>query len=93
MASFTVATLNIWNRFGPWEERLVAIREGLRALSPEHFVAVRTVLGGPAPEQVADFLRRQKERAAADQQWLKAKNALLAAFPEKIEREKARLLA
>lgn len=65
----------------------------LRALSPEHFVAVRTVLGGPAPEQVADFLRRQKERAAADQQWLKAKNALLAAFPEKIEREKARLLA
>ncbi|MFN8003400.1 MAG: hypothetical protein U0X75_20560 [Acidobacteriota bacterium] len=40
----------------------------LRALSPEHFVAVRTVLGGPAPEQVAEFLRRQKERAAADQQ-------------------------
>lgn len=28
-----VATLNIWNRLGPWEERLVAIREGVRAES------------------------------------------------------------
>ena len=30
-----VATLNIWNRFGPWDQRLPAIREGVRALSPD----------------------------------------------------------
>src|SRR5580658_4060092 len=30
-----VATLNIWNRFGPWDERLAAIRAGVRALSPD----------------------------------------------------------
>jgi endonuclease/exonuclease/phosphatase family metal-dependent hydrolase len=30
-----VATLNIWNRFGPWEERLAAIRAGVGALSPD----------------------------------------------------------
>jgi endonuclease/exonuclease/phosphatase family metal-dependent hydrolase len=30
-----VATLNIWNRFGPWEERLVAIRAGVAALAPD----------------------------------------------------------
>jgi endonuclease/exonuclease/phosphatase family metal-dependent hydrolase len=30
-----VATLNIWNRFGPWEQRLIAIREGVRALAPD----------------------------------------------------------
>ena len=35
MRSFRVATLNIWNRFGPWEERLGAIREGLRTLAPD----------------------------------------------------------
>jgi endonuclease/exonuclease/phosphatase family metal-dependent hydrolase len=30
MKTLRVATLNIWNRFGPWEERLVAIRAGVR---------------------------------------------------------------
>jgi endonuclease/exonuclease/phosphatase family metal-dependent hydrolase len=35
MRTFRAATLNIWSRFGPWEERLVAIREGLRTLAPD----------------------------------------------------------
>lgn len=35
MRTFRAATLNIWNRFGPWEERLVSIREGLRTLAPD----------------------------------------------------------
>ena len=30
-----VATLNIWNRFGPWEQRLAAIRAGVRDLTPD----------------------------------------------------------
>jgi endonuclease/exonuclease/phosphatase family metal-dependent hydrolase len=30
-----VATLNIWNRFGPWEQRLAAIRSGVAALAPD----------------------------------------------------------
>jgi endonuclease/exonuclease/phosphatase family metal-dependent hydrolase len=30
-----VASINIWNRFGPWEERLPRLREGLRALAPD----------------------------------------------------------
>lgn len=29
--AFRVGTLNIWNRLGPWEERLVAIRAGVAA--------------------------------------------------------------
>jgi endonuclease/exonuclease/phosphatase family metal-dependent hydrolase len=33
--SFRAATLNIWNIYGPWQERLVAIREGLAALRPD----------------------------------------------------------
>lgn len=35
MRTFRAATLNIWSRFGPWEERLVALRAGLRAESPD----------------------------------------------------------
>jgi endonuclease/exonuclease/phosphatase family metal-dependent hydrolase len=30
-----VATLNIWNRFGPWDQRLAAIRAGIAALAPD----------------------------------------------------------
>ncbi len=30
-----VATLNLWNRHEPWDARLRAIREGLRALAPD----------------------------------------------------------
>jgi endonuclease/exonuclease/phosphatase family metal-dependent hydrolase len=35
MRTFRAATLNIWSRFGPWEERVVAIHEGLRTLAPD----------------------------------------------------------
>lgn len=35
MRTFRAATLNIWSRFGPWEERLAAIREGLRTVAPD----------------------------------------------------------
>ncbi len=35
MNTLRVATLNIWNRFGPWERRLVAIRAALRSLAPD----------------------------------------------------------
>jgi endonuclease/exonuclease/phosphatase family metal-dependent hydrolase len=34
-AILRVATLNIWNRSGPWPERLSLIREELRALGPD----------------------------------------------------------
>ncbi|MDX2030963.1 MAG: argininosuccinate lyase [Blastocatellia bacterium] len=61
------------------------------ALSPLHFVSVRRVLGGPAPEQVAAFLQRQKAAAAEDAAWLRQKTARLAAFPTRLAREAARL--
>ena len=35
MRTLRVATLNIWNRFGPWEERLAAIRACLGGLAPD----------------------------------------------------------
>lgn len=48
-----------------------------QALDPEHFVRVRTIAGGPAPERT----REAVQRAQADQQdveeWLRGKQALL----------------
>jgi len=35
MRTFRAGTLNIWSRFGPWEQRLPAIREGLQTLAPD----------------------------------------------------------
>ena len=35
MDRIRVATLNIWNRMGPWEERLVAIREEVERIQPD----------------------------------------------------------
>jgi endonuclease/exonuclease/phosphatase family metal-dependent hydrolase len=33
--SLRVATLNVWNRLGPWEERRALIRKGIADLSPD----------------------------------------------------------
>ena len=35
MKTLKVGTLNIWNRFGPWDQRLPAIREGVARLAPD----------------------------------------------------------
>lgn len=58
MRTFRVATLNIWNRFGPWESRLPAIREGLRAVAPD-VIGLQEVVRAPGFDQgalVADGL-------------------------------------
>lgn len=35
MKTLRVATLNIWNRFGPWDQRLPAIRAGVKSIAPD----------------------------------------------------------
>jgi endonuclease/exonuclease/phosphatase family metal-dependent hydrolase len=35
MKTLRVATLNIWNRFGPWDQRMRAIRAGVAQLAPD----------------------------------------------------------
>ncbi len=52
MRTFRAATLNIWSRFGPWEDRLVAIRESLAALAPD-VVGLQEVLRFPEFDQAA----------------------------------------
>jgi endonuclease/exonuclease/phosphatase family metal-dependent hydrolase len=52
MRTFRAATLNIWSRFGPWEERLLGIRAGLRKLAPD-VIGLQEVLRYPDMDQAA----------------------------------------
>lgn len=65
----------------------------LEALSPEGFVNIRQVSGGPAPATVTEFLARQRQTQQQAQRWLTGKRKLLAALPHKLARAKNRLLA
>ncbi|MBK8255217.1 MAG: endonuclease/exonuclease/phosphatase family protein [Polyangiaceae bacterium] len=53
-----MVTLNIWNRLGPWEERLAVIRKGIQELSPD-IVGLQEVIELPDSTQakmIADGL-------------------------------------
>jgi argininosuccinate lyase len=64
---------------------IMTLRPGLRmtrqeieqALDPEHFVRIRNIPGGPAPEQTADALKRAREQQRRFEAWIESKNAML----------------
>lgn len=56
----------------------------LRALDPEHFVRIRNVPGGPAPEALQAQIRRARKEQDEVQEWLDAKRALLDNYPDLI---------
>jgi endonuclease/exonuclease/phosphatase family metal-dependent hydrolase len=53
MERLRVVTFNIWNRQGPWPQRLALIRDGLRALAPD-VIGLQEVLGFPGMPSQAD---------------------------------------
>ena len=55
MNRLRVLTLNIWNRQGPWEERLRMIREGVRHLDPD-LVGLQEIIAHEGQSQ-ADTIR------------------------------------
>jgi argininosuccinate lyase len=48
-----------------------------QVLDPEHFVRVRSVVGGPAPEQTADALARARTAQQEIEAWIRSKTDLL----------------
>src|SRR2546430_7144502 len=48
-----------------------------RALDPRHFVNVRRVTGGPAPEIVTEALSRAREQQVNFAQWVQSKQEML----------------
>jgi argininosuccinate lyase len=47
------------------------------ALDPEHFVRIRTIVGGPAPERTAEALAEASAKQREIETWVEAKTALL----------------
>jgi endonuclease/exonuclease/phosphatase family metal-dependent hydrolase len=82
-----VATLNIWNRFGPWDERLKAIRSGVAALAPDLLALQEVVRLAPDEGDGLDqtkaigdgFGYHAAYSRAHDEKWFG--NALLSRWP------------
>jgi argininosuccinate lyase len=51
--------------------------EIIEALDPGHFVRVRNIIGGPAPEQTREALARAFEGQARMEEWIEQKQSLL----------------
>src|SRR5207302_10822376 len=87
MDRLRLLTLNIWNRQGPWEERLRLIRRHVTALDP-HVIALQEVLHHDTqPEdQAQEIARGLGYHVAFAPAWhigggLQFGNAVLSRFP------------
>jgi argininosuccinate lyase len=63
------------------------------ALDAEHFVAIRGIPGGPAPETVRTQITELRGEQGKTASWISLKNQSQAEFPKGIERAKAAILA
>jgi len=48
-----------------------------QALDPEHFVRIRNIVGGPAPERTAEALAQASSQQREIETWIETKTALL----------------
>lgn len=56
----------------------------LEALDADHFVQIRSIVGGPAPAVVRDEIALMSVQLAADEEWISQKRALLQAYPRSL---------
>ncbi len=65
--------------------------ELLEALDPRHFVDIRRIPGGPAPETLQVALEEAENHTGETQAWIENKTALMAGYPRRIEEECGRV--
>ena len=58
--------------------------ELLQSLDPRHFVNIRRIPGGTAPEVVREGLNENERDIIETEAWMNAKSAHLAAYPQLI---------
>jgi len=84
MRTFRAATLNIWSRFGPWEERMPAIRAGLATWQPD-VIGMQEVLHYDGFDQAAivnaDLGFHVAWAQASDNHGFPVGNAILSRWP------------
>jgi hypothetical protein len=59
----------------------------LRALDPAHFIAVRKIPGGPAPQVVRAQIAIARKEQAEIKEWLDATRSLLESNPRLIQQD------
>ena len=67
-------------------ELSLSAEELQQTLSPENFVRVRTIYGGPAPEETRRALEIELQHAKTDEQWFAEKTAVLDDARENLQR-------
>jgi endonuclease/exonuclease/phosphatase family metal-dependent hydrolase len=88
MPPLRVATLNIWNRCGPWEERLAAIRATLAKLAPD-ILGLQEVIVTPEGDRldqgvaIAEGLRYHVAFGASHDEGYAFGNGVLSRWPIK----------
>lgn len=70
----------------------LASGELLEALSPEYFVKIRNIEGGPAPERMREFLQKHSEKALNDQNWIRNELTRIQSVGSNIDKERALLI-
>jgi argininosuccinate lyase len=64
-----------------------------QALDAEHFVAIRNIPGGPAPEAVSGEIQKMRAEQTQMNDWISVKTQQQLAYPKSIERAKASILS
>jgi argininosuccinate lyase len=59
----------------------------LRALDPVHFIGIRAIPGGPAPEAVRVQIAGARKEQEEAQEWLHAKRSLIEQYPQLMQKE------
>lgn len=62
-------------------------------LAPRRFIEKRTMLGGPAPVAVREYLSLERARVSKDQQWLEARQRRIAQAHENLQIRSHEILA
>ena len=85
MVSRAVQAAGSDDRPGAIAEALLAQNPSLRftkefveqTLDPKHFVSVRRIIGGPAPEVVRESLKRARAEQSTMEEWIRARRQQL----------------
>jgi argininosuccinate lyase len=64
-------------------------QEVREALNPEHFVRIRSIWGGPAPEETRRAWAVENRQAGSDEAWFDAWQAKLNGYRERLRSEAA----
>jgi len=57
-----------------------------KALDPENFVAVRGILGGPAPVETRRAVARERQQEQDDEEWYRARATHLENYPQRLRK-------